>query len=351
MPTGYRNETPALTELTELLEQKRVVQFLQRGWQEPKSLVGLLKDAGAYGVLAYVLVIVVFYGVAGTLSDVTYHYLSGGGWVDPRKLFLEDGAEGKAETLALIVSFYLACKPLEPVKLGGALLLTPDVKRFVRQRPALMAVGEAMRAVVEPVGGTFYQTVTPRWIKAALLKTELLALADKAKAGIVPLGPTDQSRFEEILLRELPALCPMAEPARSDLLTGEWELRWTDEKEVNFAVGKGLFGLPWMRTYQSIDVPGRRLVNVIEFEQGGELRVGSSIVPDPYDGTRFNFVFGECTLKWRDFCVPLPPVGRGWGELLYLDEEMRIQRDIRGDLLVATKVRSSRGRTDLGSTP
>ena len=38
------------------------------------------------------------------------------------------------------------------------------------------------------------------------------------------------------------------------------------------------------------------------------------------------------------FEVPLPPVGRGWGELLYLDDEMRIQRDVRGDLLVATKV-------------
>jgi hypothetical protein len=51
-------------------------------------------------------------------------------------------------------------------------------------------------------------------------------------------------------------------------------------------------------------------------------------------------VFGECTLRWRDLRVPLPPVGRGWGELLYLDEEMRIQCDIRGDLVLATKVRS-----------
>ena len=37
--------------------------------------------------------------------------------------------------------------------------------------------------------------------------------------------------------------------------------------------------------------------------------------------------------------VPLPPVGRGWGELLYLDDDLRIQRDVRGDMLVATKVR------------
>ena len=35
--------------------------------------------------------------------------------------------------------------------------------------------------------------------------------------------------------------------------------------------------------------------------------------------------------------LPFPPVGRGWGELLYLDDELRIQRDVRGDLLVATR--------------
>ena len=327
--------------LTELLEEKRVVQLLRRGFQEPKSLLGLLKDAGAYGVVAYALVFVIFYGAAGTISEVGYHYLRGG-WVDPRKLFLEDGAEGKAETLALLATFYLACKPFAPVKLGGALLITPDVKRFVgRRRLAVVALGEAATAAVKSVlGGDVYRTLAPRRLRAALLKDELLALADRAQAGIVPLGDADQSRFDEILLVELPALRPMADPARSDLLTGEWELRWTDEKEVIFAVANGLFGLPWIRTYQSIDVPGGRLVNVIEFEEGGELRVGSSIAPDPTDGARFNFVFGECTLRWRDLRVPLPPVGRGWGELLYLDEEMRIQRDIRGDLVLATKVRS-----------
>ena len=48
----------------------------------------------------------------------------------------------------------------------------------------------------------------------------------------------------------------MVDPARSNLLTGEWELRWTDEKEVNIAVANGLFGPPWICTYQTIDVPG-----------------------------------------------------------------------------------------------
>ncbi len=83
---------------------------------------------------------------------------------------------------------------------------------------------------------------------------------------------------------ELPALRPMVDPARSDLLTGVWELRWTDEKEVNIAVANSLFGLPWICTYQTIDVPCGQLVNVVEFEEGGKLHVGLSIAPDPTDG-------------------------------------------------------------------
>ena len=110
----------------------------------------------------------------------------------------------------------------------------------------------------------------------------------------------------------------MVDPARSDLLMGEWELRCIDEKEVNITVANGLFGLPWIRTYQMIDVPGDQLVNVVEFEEGGKLRVGLSIAPHPTNGTRFNFGFSECTLRWRDLCMPLPPVGRGWGKLLHL---------------------------------
>ena len=176
-----------------------------------------------------------------------------------------------------------------------------------------------------------------RTSQAQALKAELLTLAAKSRAGIRPLEEAEQARFERILTEELPALRPMDEPTRSDLFSGEWECRWTDEKELNFAVKNGLFGLPWRRTYQTIDIAAGTLVNVLDFD-GGELRVGSTIAPDATDGTRFNFAFGDCSLTWRSLRVPLPPIGKGWGELLYLDEEMRIQRDIRGDMIVATRV-------------
>jgi len=324
--------------LISLLEEKRLGAFFERARQEPSSVLQLLRDAGIYGVIAYLIAFILFYGTAAPIAEVSYYALRGV-WFDPRPLLL--GGEGRAEALALFASFYLLCKPFAPVRLGGALYLTPDVKRFIEDRPVLANVFDAARKAAAAVGelvssaaGGVLSRVSPR----EALKGELLALAAKAKGGIATLDEDDQARFEELLLVELPKLNPVAEPTRSELFSGEWECRWTNEKEINFAVKNGLFGLPWVRTYQTIDIAAGTLENVLEFEDG-ELRVNSSIAPDSADGQRFQFAFESCSLRRKSFRIPLPPVGRGWGELLYLDDEMRIQRDIRGDMLVATKVR------------
>ena len=117
---------------------------------------------------------------------------------------------------------------------------------------------------------------------------------------------------------------------------------WTDEKEINFLRARGLFGRPWTRTFQQIDVARGTLRNVLEFGGGGgggALVVGSTIAPaDTADGARFDFAFSACELRVGALTVPLPPVGRGWGELLYLDDELRVQRDVRGDVIIARKV-------------
>jgi len=290
----------------------------------------LLKDAGVYGVFAYIIAYVIFYSTAAPIGEVIYHGLTGL-WFDPRLLL-----DGNVEALALFGSFYLLCKPFAPLRLGGALLLTPDVKRFVNERPAITraleatgnviaplwkpvaAAGNATGAALGAVVGAVYGRIAPRMA----LKDELLELASDG---------SDQSRLDQLMLTELPALNPTADPGRSELLTGEWECRWTD-----FVVKNGLLG-PWVKTYQTIDVGAGTLENVLTFE-GGELRFESGIAPDVSDGNRFLYELQACSLTRQALTVPLPPVGRGYGEILYLDAELRIQRDDRGNMLVATKV-------------
>lgn len=135
---------------------------------------------------------------------------------------------------------------------------------------------------------------------------------------------------KEIFFEELPP-----NPARSSLFSGEWECIWSSEKEINFLVGSGLFGDEWKRAYQVIDMPKDYLL----FDNDGDLSFVSTIEPDPEQGSRFNIQFKEASLSWKGLVtMELPPIGRGWGELLYLDKYIRLQRDIRGDLILAQRV-------------
>ena len=109
----------------------------------------------------------------------------------------------------------------------------------------------------------------------------------------------------------------------------------TATRKVSFQLGHSPLS-------EQIDVARGTLRNVLEFGGGGgggALVVGSTIAPaDTADGARFDFAFSACELRVGALTVPLPPVGRGWGELLYLDDELRVQRDVRGDVIIARKV-------------
>ena len=159
-------------------------------------------------------------------------------------------------------------------------------------------------------------------------------MAARSRGGLVALGAEEQARFDQIVdeLRELNAVDRPERPR----LTGAWECRWTSEKEINFAVEKGLFGEAWRRTVQSIDVAAGTLENRIEFEDG-LLRVCSAFAPDEDDGRRFNFAFESCDVRWRSVtsaaggegvgrsctstttstsktCVAICSLRRGWSE-------------------------------------
>ena len=178
----------------------------------------------------------------------------------------------------------------------------------------------------------FFGAVAPK----SAPKQQLLDLCAGSNYGAVPI---DRDRLDD-LIDELTTINPTPRPAESPKFSGNWKLLWTTESELLFAVEKGLFAAgPCVGVEQTIDVANGRLENVVLFDNDSRLFVGSSIEPDAADatGVRFNFAFSSCSLRWRGYDIPLPPVGKGWGDLLYLDDDLRVQRDVRGDLLIATK--------------
>lgn len=185
--------------------------------------------------------------------------------------------------------------------------------------------------------------LTPDGRKREALKAEMFSLIKQSSPPGNSAGsfddPSDGDRFFEIFNTELPALNPTPDPAQSPLFSGEWECIWTSEKEINLLVKAGLLGENWQRTYQKIDIPNKTLENFLEFDNEAALSVGSYIQPQEDKGNRFNIRFQEAVLRWKGFTLNLPPIGKGWGELLYLDEDIRLQRDIRGDFIVARRVR------------
>ncbi|KAL8150155.1 hypothetical protein V2J09_019963 [Rumex salicifolius] len=119
-------------------------------------------------------------------------------------------------------------------------------------------------------------------------------------------------------------------------LSGTWRMIWTTEKEQLFIVqNAGLFGTKAGDVLQVIDVDSLTLNNVITFPPSGVFFVRSGI--EIASNQRVNFRFTSAVLRGKDWEIPLPPFGQGWFESVYLDDDIRVAKDIRGDYLVVDR--------------
>ncbi|KAL1504410.1 hypothetical protein AB1Y20_010816 [Prymnesium parvum] len=286
---------------------RQLLPLLSLARREPAALLKALEAAGTAGAASYAVVELSFFAVALPVGYLGWHAATGE-WLQPWLLLQDDGASGRAELLALLLSYVLLLKGFFPLRLGATLLLTPYTQRLLSALPARGGGGEAAR-----LG----------------LKATVRSLARQSRGG-EPLDAADERALEEAA-RALEALNPTAQPARSELLSGQWEWLWTSERKVSFAQ---LLGLPSERTSQTIDMAAGTALQFTD----GFLEVQSKVSADAEIGSRLNFECTKRTLRWHSIQLPLPPIGKGWGELLYLDDELRIQRDNRGDLLVAVRM-------------
>lgn len=134
----------------------------------------------------------------------------------------------------------------------------------------------------------------------------------------------------EALISDLAPLSPTKSAASSNRLQKKWILVWTTEKEINVFQDWGISGT----ISQTIDGPV--LENLIPFRRGGSFGVTGRLSPDP-DGIRTDFEFESATLdlgKWGS--LTLPPVGKGWFDTVFLDDDFRVDVNSRDDILICT---------------
>merc|ERR1719331_3072365 len=108
--------------------------FLQQAQEDPSTLLQLVKDAGIAGAISYTVVELTFFAIALPIGYFAWH-ASTGEWLQPLLLLQEDGVEGKARLLGLVLSYVVLLNSFFPVRLGSTLLLTPYAKRAVDGLP------------------------------------------------------------------------------------------------------------------------------------------------------------------------------------------------------------------------
>jgi len=145
----------------------------------------------------------------------------------------------------------------------------------------------------------------------------------------------------EVLIQELKEIRPIDGTAMSPLLQKEWLLVWTTEKEINLFIDWNISGDITQTIQNNV------LTNDIQFQKGGSLSVIGSLSEvtntDSDDDNnsnsliRTNFEFESATLdlaKWGSY--NFPPLGKGWFDTVFLDEELRVDLNSRDDILICT---------------
>ncbi|KAG2447547.1 hypothetical protein HYH02_007471 [Chlamydomonas schloesseri] len=170
--------------------------------------------------------------------------------------------------------------------------------------------------------------------QVASVKQELLRLAGTTSRG-VSTSPSDLKAIQEAVaeLKAAGAGATTTGPQQS----GTWELVWTSEKETLFILERApLFGTKAGDVYQVIDVAGGYLQNVITFPPEGSFIVDSSLAVEGPQRVAFSFNAAGLKLP-AGRKLGLPPFGKGWFDNLYLDDELRVSYDSRGDTLITRR--------------
>ncbi|KAK9094578.1 hypothetical protein Scep_026047 [Stephania cephalantha] len=171
--------------------------------------------------------------------------------------------------------------------------------------------------------------------EAELAKHDLLGLISEEERGV----KTEKNSWKRSkIIKSINAMEVLGKGSvtTGSSLSSTWRMLWTTEKEQLFIIKNAkLLGTQAGDVLQVIDVEKRLLNNVITFPPYGVFFVRSTI--DVVSPQRVNFRFTSAVLRGKDWEFPLPPFGQGWFESIYLDDEIRVVKDIRGDYLIVDR--------------
>ena len=194
------------------------------------------------------------------------------------------------------------------------------VSNCFSERPSQPALWDLLGSVQKSIFGGATKLKSPLEEQRETLKTTLLSQVSQK---------TVSREQVEILISELADLSPIRTTAASPLLQKKWLLAWTTEKEINFFLDWNLS----QQISQTINSP--LLENNIPFLRGGSFGVmGNLEIPNVF-GQRTNFQFTTATLDlgtWGTFSFP--PIGEGWFDTVYLDDNLRVDTNSRNDILI-----------------
>jgi hypothetical protein len=183
---------------------------------------------------------------------------------------------------------------------------------------------------LQNISSIFSKNISPEIRKEEQNKREQV----KEKLRFLCSQPFSNENVSEIrnLIPELRDVNPTKPTISSPLLFKKWQLLWTTEKEINFF------------QYWKISKPNsitqtltqEKIINMIPFEAGGSFGVTGNVnINEELNRVDFEFESATLDLKsWGQFSIP--PVGKGFFDVLYLDSELRVDINSRNDILVCT---------------
>ncbi|OMO50592.1 hypothetical protein COLO4_37993 [Corchorus olitorius] len=166
-------------------------------------------------------------------------------------------------------------------------------------------------------------------------KQDLLNLISDQERG---LKTQKDAKKRDAIVKSIDAMASLGRDnvTTDDSLSATWRLLWTTEKEQLLVMENAhFFGTQAGDVLQVIDVEKKTLHNVMTFPPDRVFFVRSSIEMASSQTQRAKIKFTSAVLRGKNWEIPLPPFGQGWFETVYLDEEIRVSKDIvRGNYLV-----------------